>query len=110
MTGDTRNIFALFDQHVMRRMSRDPLEIHPLADNQALTFLKEVLKNYRADPADPDEYPFREDALRKIAEETQEKTAAGLFRSCRRVLEKAVLQGRLQPGGWIEVQDVQDYL
>ncbi|MDX6404012.1 MAG: hypothetical protein QOH70_1467 [Blastocatellia bacterium] len=110
MTGDTRNIFALFDQHVMRRMSRDPLEIHPLADDQALTFLKEVLKSYRADPADPDEYPFREDALRKIAEETQEKTAAGLFRSCRRVLEKAVLQGRLQPDGWIEVQDVQDFL
>jgi hypothetical protein len=110
MTGDTRNIFALFDQHVMRRMSREPIEIHPLADDQAVTFLKEVLKSYRLDPSDPDEYPFREDALRKIAEETQEKTAAGLFRSCRRVLEKSVLQGRLQPDGWIEVQDVQDFL
>lgn len=110
MTGDARQIFALFDKFVMRRMSREPIEIQPLDDDQALTFLKEVLKSYRSDPADPDEYPFREQALRKIAKETQEKTAAGLFRSCRRVLEKAVLEGRLQRGGWIEEQVVQDLL
>jgi hypothetical protein len=110
MTGDARQIFALFDKFVMRRMSREPIEIQPLDDEQAVVFLKEVLKSYRSDPADPDEYPFREQALRKIAIETQEKTAAGLFRSCRRVLEKAVLAGRLQPGGWIEEQDAQEFL
>jgi hypothetical protein len=110
MTGDARQIYALFDKFVMRRMSREPIEIQPLDDDQAVAFLKEVLKSYRSDPNDPDEYPFRQLALRKIAEETQEKTAAGLFRNCRRVLEKAVLQNRLQPGGWIEQQDVQDLL
>jgi hypothetical protein len=110
MTGDVRTIYALFDKHVMRRMSRQPVEIEPLTVDQAVAFLKEVLRNYRSDASDPDQYPFREAALRKIAQETQEKTAAELFRSCRRVLEKAVLGGRLQPGGWIEAADVRDFL
>jgi hypothetical protein len=81
-----------------------------ITEAHAVAFLKEVLRSYRADPNDPDEYPFREVALRKIAEETTEKTAANLFRGCRRVLEKAVLAGRLQPGGWIEVEDVREFL
>jgi len=110
MSGDARQVFAIFTTPVMRRMSRNPVDIEPLEVEQAVTFLKEVLKGYRSDPRDPDEYPFREDALRKIAEETQNKTAAELFRSCRRVLEKAVLANRLKPGGWIEVADVEEFL
>ncbi|MBT9140329.1 MAG: hypothetical protein DDT30_00905 [Dehalococcoidia bacterium] len=110
MTGDVRQIFAIFTQYVMGRMSHNPIEIQPLEIEQAVTFLKEVLKGYRSDPTDPDEYPFREDALRKIAEETQNKNARDLFRSCRRVLEKAVLANRLTPGGWIEAVDVEEFL
>ena len=110
MTGDARQTFAIFTTPVMRRMSRNPIEIQPLETEQAVTFLKEVLKGYRSDPHDPDEYPFREDALRKIAEEAQSKTAAELFRSCRRVLEKAVLTNRLTPGGWIEAADAEEFL
>jgi len=110
ITGEIRQLFAIFTTAVMRRMSRTPIEIQPLDTEQAVTFLKEVLKGYRSDPSDPDEYPFREDALRKIAEETQSKTAAELFRSCRRVLEKAVLANRLTPGGWIEATDVEEFL
>jgi hypothetical protein len=110
MSGDARQVFAIFTTPVMRRMSRNPIEIQPLEVEQAVTFLKEVLKAYRSDPSDPDEYPFREEALRKIAEVTQNKTAAELFRSCRRVLEKAVLANRLTPGGWIEAADVEEFL
>jgi DNA-binding FadR family transcriptional regulator len=91
-------------------MSRNPVEIQPLETEQAVTFLKEVLKAHRSEPSDPDEYPFREEALRKMAEATQNKTAAELFRSCRRVLEKAVLANRLKPGGWIEVTDADELL
>ena len=110
MTGDVRDIYAVFDKYVMGRMSRDPIEIQPLDVEQSLAFLTEVLKNFRSDPKDPDEYPFREAALQRIVEETPEKTARGLFRSCRRVLENAVLENRLKPGGWIEKKDVEDLM
>lgn len=110
LSGEMRTIFAIFDEPIVRRFSRDPIEIKPLDEEQAVDFLKEVLKNYRADPKDPDEYPFKEVALRKIAEETQDKTAAGLFRNCRRVLERAVLENRLKAGGWIEKKDVEDLM
>ncbi len=110
VSGDPRILFAIFDKFVVRRFSRDPIEIQALNDDEATRFLKEVLKNYRTDPNDPDEYPFREAALRKIAEKTPDKTAAFLFRSARRVLEKTVLTGRLKAGGWIEAADVDAFL
>ena len=110
VSGDPRILFAIFDKFVVRRFSRDPIEIQALDDDQAASFLKEVLKNYRADPNDPHEYPFREAALKKIAEKTPDKTAASLFRSARRVLEKSVLSGHLEPGGWIEVAAVEEFL
>lgn len=110
MSGEMRDIFAIFDPPIVRRFSRDPIEIRPLEEEQVADFLKDVLRKYRSDPEDPDEYPFKEAALRKIAEETQDKTAAGLFRNCRRILERAVLQNRLKPGGWIEKKDVEELL
>jgi hypothetical protein len=103
VSGDPRILFAIFDKFVVRRFSRDPIEIQALDDDQATRFLKEVLRNYRTNPSDPSEYPFREAALRRVAERTPDKTAAFLFRSARRVLEKSVLSGRFQPDGWIEV-------
>jgi hypothetical protein len=110
VSGDPRILFAIFDKFVVRRFSRDPIEIQALDEAESVRFLKEVLKNYRANNTDPDEYPFRESALLRIAEKTPEKTAASLFRTSRRVLEKAVLSGNLQPGGWIEPADVDVYL
>lgn len=110
VSGDPRVLFTLFDRFVVRRFSRDPIEIQALDEVEATRFLKDVLRNYRTDPSDPDEYPFREAALRRIAEKTPERTAASLFRAARRVLEKAVLTHTLQPGGWIEVHDVDQFL
>ncbi len=110
LSGDIRLLFVLFDKYVLSRMSRDPIPIEPLDDQQAFNFLKEVLKCYRSDNSDPAEYPFREVALRKIAEETTEKTARELFRSCHRVLKRAVLENRLKPEGWIEEKDVEDLI
>jgi hypothetical protein len=110
VSGDPRILFAIFDKFVVRRFSRDPIEIQALDDNEAVRFIKEVLKNYRTDPKDADEYPFRENALRKIAENTPDKTAASLFRAVRRVLEKAALSGKLKPGGWIEIAEVEEFL
>lgn len=110
VSGDPRILFAIFDKFVVRRFSRDPIEIQALDEQESVRFLKEVLKNYRTDAADPDEYPFREAALLRIAGKTPEKTAASLFRASRRVLEKSVLAGKLQPSGWIEMEDVDAFL
>lgn len=110
VSGDPRILFAIFDKFVVRRFSREPIEIQALDANEAVRFLTEVLKNYRSDPTDPPEYPFRKDTLMRIAEKTPDKTAASLFRSARRVLEKAVLAGKLTPGGWIEVADADAFL
>ena len=106
MTGDVRNIYGLLTQAVIRRMSRDPLEIPPLTAEEAVDFLKQVLKGYRSNAEDPDEYPFLEESLFAIAEATQMKTSSELFRGCRRVLEKSVLSGDLQPNGVITVDMV----
>lgn len=110
VSGDPRILFAIFDKFVVRRFSREPVEIQALDEQEAVRFLKEVLRNYRTDPNDPAEYPYREAALLRITEKTPDRTAAALFRTARRVLEKAVLSGKLKPGGWIEVADVDAYL
>lgn len=110
VSGDPRILFAIFDKFVVRRFSRDPIEIQALDDQESVRFLKEVLRNYRSDASDPDEYPYREATLFRIAEKTPDKTAAALFRAARRVLEKAVLSGTLKPNGWIEVADVDNFL
>jgi hypothetical protein len=110
VSGDPRILFAIFDKFVVRRFSRDPIEIQALDEQESVRFLKEVLKNYRSNASDPDEYPFRVEALLRLAEKTPDKTAASLFRSARRILEKSVLAGKLQPGGWIEVADVDAFL
>lgn len=110
VSGDPRILFAIFDKFVVRRFSREPIEIQALDGPESVRFLKEVLRNYRQNSSDPAEYPFREDALRAMAEKTPDKTAASLFRTARRVMEKAVLSGNLVSGGWIEVSDVEEFL
>ena len=107
MTGDVRTIFGLFTQAVIRRMSREPLEIRALSTEEAVEFLKQVLKAHRSSNTDvSDEYPFLEEALFAIAEATQIKTSSELFRGCRRVLEKSVLSGELKEGDVVDAEMV----
>ena len=110
MTGDVRDLYAILTQPVIRRMSREPLEIEPLTSEDAVSFLTQVLKNHRSDQEDPDEYPFSPASLFAIAEATQSRTSSELFRACRRVLEKSVLSGDLKPGSVIDVELVKKTL
>ena len=110
MSGDVRDIYGLLTTPVIRRMSRDPLPIAPLEPAEAVEFLTQVLKGYRSDDDDPDEYPFEREALLAIAERTQNKTPSELFRGCRRVLEKAVLSGALTSDGTIDAGMVSEIL
>ena len=110
MSGDVRDIYGLLTTPVIRRMSRDPLTIAPLEPDDAVDFLTQVLKGYRSNESDPDEYPFDREALFAIAEGTQNRTPSELFRACRRVLEKAVFSGSLTSGGTISAGMVSEYL
>ncbi len=110
MSGDVRDIYGLLTTPVIRRMSRDPVTIAPLEPEDAVEFLTQVLKGYRSNEDDPDEYPFEREALLAIAERTQNRTPSELFRGCRRVLEKAVLSGDLIPGGTIDAGMVSEIL
>ena len=110
MSGDVRDIYGLLTTPVIRRMSRDPLTIAPLEPDEAVDFLTQVLKGYRSNESDPDEYPFNKEALFAIAEGTQNRTPSELFRGCRRVLEKAVLSGTLTTGGTIDAGMVSENL
>lgn len=110
VSGDPRILFAIFDKFVVRRFSRDPIEIQALDDEEAVRFLIDVLRNYRLNPADPPAFPFDKDSLQRIAEKTPEKTAASLFRNARRVLERSVLTGRLEEKGVIGQMDVDEFL
>ena len=110
MTGDVQQIYGLLTQPVIRRMSRDPFEIEPLLPQDAVEFLRQVLKGYRSDPKDPDSYPFSMEALTHIADAIQRKTPSELFRGCRRVLEKSVLSGDLKHGGTIGAEYAKKHL
>ena len=110
MSGDVRDIYGLLTTPVIRRMSREPLTIAPLEPDEAVEFLTEVLKGYRLNVSDPDEYPFEREALFAIAEGTQNRTPSELFRGCRRVLERAVLSGSLTAGGTIDAVMVSENL
>ena len=110
MSGDVRDIYGLLTTPVIRRMSREPLTIAPLEPDEAVDFLTQVLKGYRSNESDPNEYPFERGALFAIAEGTQNRTPSELFRGCRRVLEKAVLTGALTSGGTIDAGMVSKYL
>ena len=105
MAGDARDIFAFLDRYVLRRMTRELIEIEPMDVDQAVQFVREALAAYRSEPNVPNEYPFRQEALKLICERTQDKTAWGLFQNCRRVLQKAVLTGKLVKDSWIEPDD-----
>lgn len=49
VSGDPRILFAIFDKFVVRRFSRDPIEIQALDDDEAVRFLTDVLGSYRLD-------------------------------------------------------------
>ena len=109
-TGDVNKLEAYLEQAVLSRLSRDPIDIPSLDNEQAVAFLAEVLSFYRADDSVSAEYPFTNEALRQISAKTTMKTPRNLFKNSRIVLERSVLDGKLSPGGTIDVDLVDAYI
>jgi energy-coupling factor transporter ATP-binding protein EcfA2 len=110
-SAEASEIEAYMEEDVMVRLSRDLIEIPSLDENQAVDFIKEVIKIYRRPKAKVSKtYPFDEEALREIALQTTERTARNLFRACQTVLQKSVLSGRLESNGIITKADVLEFI
>jgi len=110
-TSDVAEIEAWTEDHVRARLTRDPIEIPELEPEQAVEFIKDIMRQYRQPSASvPDAYPFDEDALREISLSAPRRTARELFRRCHTVLQKATLSGRLEANGIITVADVKEFL
>lgn len=110
-SADAAEIEAWIADDVMTRLSCAPIEIPELDIDQAASFLREVMQQFRNPDANvPDSYPFDDEALREIVSQTTERRPRTLFRNCQTVLRKAVLSGRLETQGRITVLDVQDFV
>ena len=108
---EAAGIEAYIEDDVMTRLSRELIEIPELDVEQAVSFIKEVMQQYRQPDAKvPETHPFVDDALREIALQTTQRTPRNLFRDCQTVLRKAVLAGSLETKGVIDVTDVQEFM
>ena len=110
-SADAAELEAWIADDVMTRLSRPPIELPELEVDQAISFLKEVMLQFRHPEAKvSDSYPFDEDALRELVSHTTERIPRTLFRNCQTVLRRAVLSGRLEKQGSITMNDVQDFV
>lgn len=110
ITGDAATVEAVFEESVLRRFSQAPIAIEAMDEEQSVDFIKEVIKNYRSDTEVSECHPFTEEALKEIVSQTTYKTPRELFRNCHIVLRKAVLSGRLESKGTIDIDDVKEFL
>lgn len=110
MTGDPATVEAVFDEPVIRRFSSAPIQIEAMDEKQSVDFIKEVIKNHRSEAIVPECHPFTEEALREIVSQAEYKTPRELFRKCHIVLRKAVLSGRLEEKGTIDIDDVKEFI
>jgi hypothetical protein len=53
--GDAALVEGLFVTHLLSRMTREPIAIPSLDQGQGVSFLKDVLNQYRLDKNGPDE-------------------------------------------------------
>lgn len=111
MTADAAMIEALFQQALLSRLTREPIEIPSLDAQQAVEFLTEVLKSYRLDPGASDAFhPFTKETIEYVVESTTDKTPRRLFINCRRVLEQAAGEGLLRAGRQVSRADAERFL
>lgn len=110
MTADPATVEAVFEEGVIRRFTSTPIQIEAMDEEQSVDFIKEVIKNHRSEAAVPDCHPFTEEALGEIVSQAEYKTPRELLRKCHIVLRKAILSGRLEAKGTIDIDDVKEFI
>jgi hypothetical protein len=111
LTGDAASVEVLFSTGLLSRLTREPLQIPALGEEQAEAFLLEVLTYYRIDAAKSDAcHPFSSEALKYIVNATTDKTPRRLFMNCRRVAELSGTEGILKAKGKIDKEDAERFL
>lgn len=111
LTGDAAMVEVIFSQYLLSRLTREPICIPSLDDEQAVDFLKEVLKSYRIDSkATDDWHPFTEEAVRYIIYNTTDKTPRRLFYNCKRVFELSASEGLLKNKKKITKENAERFL
>lgn len=100
----TALIEAIMPNHLLKRMTRQYIEIPMLDDDDAIRFLREQINFYRTPNSTHvgEFYPFTEGAIDYIVKNTTTVTPRNLFMDCKRVLERAIRRYDLQPGQAIE--------
>ncbi|MEH2679613.1 hypothetical protein GFM11_33520 [Rhizobium leguminosarum bv. viciae] len=100
----TALIEAIMPNHLLKRMTRNYVEVPMLDDDDAVRFLLDQINFHR--PVGSAKagtfYPFTEEAVRFIVENTNPVTPRNLFMDCKRVLERSIRRYSLQPGDLIE--------
>ncbi|WP_369059053.1 ATP-binding protein [Caulobacter sp. 73W] len=108
----TALIEAIMNTHLLKRLTRQYIEIPTLSDDDAVEFLRAQIKDYRLPDAHGvgDFYPFTEDSIRYIVTHANAMTPRNLFIDCKRVLERALRKYNLEPGQAITLDIAQSIL
>jgi ABC-type dipeptide/oligopeptide/nickel transport system ATPase component len=111
-TGDTAVIEAVVQQSFLSRLSRDYIELPDLSEEEARDFLKRHFEHFRPDGFAPENslHPFEPEAVDAVLERTVPLTPRNMFRTLRKVLERAIKRHDLAPGTAISVELVHDIL
>jgi len=92
MTGEAEDIYANFTDAIQRRQTIDSekLRLLPLDNEESKQFIIEVMNQFRKTDAEiPNEkYPFTDDGLEEIVNQTVTKTPGHLLNTCRRIFTK----------------------
>ena len=100
----TALIEAIMPNHLLKRMTRSYVEVPMLDDADATRFLRQQINFHRVPDSvhQGDFYPFTEEAIQYIVENTNQVTPRNLFVDCKRVMERAIRRYGLQPGEAIQ--------
>lgn len=99
-TAQTALIEAVMSTHLLKRMTRDFIEIPMLSDELAHAFILAQMDFYRTEDSmhKGTFYPFASDTIDLIIENEVSLTPRNLFVQCKRVFERATRRHGVEPG------------
>ena len=103
----TALIEAVMPNHLLKRMTRLYVEVPMLTDDEAVDFLRAQINFFRPSEGSAHDgtfYPFTEEAIRYVVENSNTLTPRNLFIDCKRILERAIRRYDLQPDQTISAE------